>query len=168
VVPEGGTEAYSASVRVMDPIKNRTKYHLIYITRHPKGIKEFMEQSEKLDMIQPQLRAQAKFDRNIQQRGAAQTSLGLDHLMSGVSPTDDPFAVVDVKGYWLSKLSTVPKVFGLVEMVQLLSESGCYLSTLQQALGELIAEGRVKNLDAKRKRSKNHVDFDKGEHLIRI
>lgn len=37
--------ALSAYVTVLDPLIDRTKYHLLYITRHPLGIIKFMEQS---------------------------------------------------------------------------------------------------------------------------
>lgn len=49
-----------ASVPVLYPTKDRTLYHLVYLTRHPKGITVFMEASEQLDMVQRRARAQAK------------------------------------------------------------------------------------------------------------
>ena len=42
----------SAHVRVLDPSKERPKYHLVYVTSHPKGIIEFLEISDDVDVIQ--------------------------------------------------------------------------------------------------------------------
>lgn len=37
----------TAHVSILDPIKERTKYHLVYLTRHPLGIVKFMDTSKK-------------------------------------------------------------------------------------------------------------------------
>src|SRR5258707_134928 len=103
---------------------------------------EFMEQSEKMDMIQPQVRALAQYGRTKQQNGYVQDTFTLEGVERAPS---DPFAVRDLKSYWLEKLSTEPRLFGLEELVELLSETGCYISPLQDALGALISEGKAKN-----------------------
>jgi hypothetical protein len=98
-----------------------------------------------------------------QQNGAVQSALPLDNVDRAPS---DHFVVRDLKAYWLSKLSHEPRRFGLEELVELLAETGCYISPLQSALGQLIAEGKARNLDAKGRRRTNYVDFDKREHLV--
>ncbi len=47
----------SAHVRVLDRERERPKYHLVYLTSHPRGIVELMEISEGLDQVQKQVRA---------------------------------------------------------------------------------------------------------------
>jgi hypothetical protein len=56
--------ALSAYVTVLDPLIDRTKYHLLYITRHPLGIIKFMEQSEIMADVQTTVRAAAKLNKN--------------------------------------------------------------------------------------------------------
>lgn len=60
IVPIRGGKPCAVSVPVLYPLKDRTLYHLVYLTRHPKGITEFMEASEHLDFVQRRVRAQAK------------------------------------------------------------------------------------------------------------
>jgi len=60
IVPARGGKPRVVSVPVLEPTIDRTLYHLIYLTRHAKGITVFMEASEKLDLVQRRTRAQAK------------------------------------------------------------------------------------------------------------
>lgn len=154
----------SAYVKVLDPCKDRTKYDLVYLTRHPKGITVFMEASEKLDLVQKTVRAQAKQDRRIEQSGqrelfAAETALKDD---------EDRIELSVVKDYWLKKLSPEPKRFGIVQLADMLEETGWFISDFQNAFRELDTEGKAKNLDAKRTRPVNTVNFDENENLKRI
>lgn len=63
-VPNGsrGYRARTAYVSVLDPLHRRTKYHLIYLTSHPTGIVEFMDISEKVDLVQARVRAAKRLD----------------------------------------------------------------------------------------------------------
>jgi three-Cys-motif partner protein len=63
----------SAYVRVLDREKERPKYHLVYLTNHPRGIIEFMEISEGLDIVQKRVRAETK-------RAARATKSGMGDL----------------------------------------------------------------------------------------
>ena len=60
------------------------------------------------------------------------------------------------------------RLFGLNEFTEMHEETGWFHSTLQEGLGTLIGVGRVRNVDAKKKRTKNYVDFQKGGHLVRV
>ena len=55
-----GGIARTASVPVLYPLRDRTLYHLVYLTRHAKGLSVFMEASEKIEYVQRRSRAQAK------------------------------------------------------------------------------------------------------------
>jgi three-Cys-motif partner protein len=152
----------SAYVKVLDPYKNRTKYHLVYLTRHPKGITVFMEESEKVDFIQREVRAKTKQDRCIENSG--QTEM---FAASCTLSEDDKRDLEVVKNYWLSRLSLIPKKFGIDELADMLEETGWFKSDFQNAFKELERENKVKNIDAKGKRHVNAVNFENGEFLKR-
>ena len=153
----------SAYVKILDPYKDRTKYDLVYLTRHPLGIKVFMEVSEKLDLVQKLVRAQTKQERRIDK--SRQNELFSAEINIA---NEDKVALSDVKEYWLSKLSYKPKRFGDEELADMLEDTGWFISDFQKAFNELISEGQVKNLDASRKRPVHAVHFDKGEFLKRL
>jgi len=153
----------SAYVKILDPYKNRTKYDLVYFTRHPLGIKVFMEVSEKLDLVQKIVRAQTKQERRIDKSGQKELFPAEINIAN-----DDKVNLSDVKEYWLSKLSCKPRRFGDEELADMLEETGWFISDFQKAFNELISEGQVKNLDASRKRPVHAVHFDKGEFLKRL
>ncbi len=155
----------SAYVNVLDPYKDKTKYDLVYLTRHPMGIKEFMETSENVDIIQKRVRAQTKQRRRIEKTQQYEFSFEkkYDKEMEDLS---------EVKDYWLRKLSCEPIRFGVTEMADMLEETDWFVGDFQNAFRELQDEGNVKNLDAKRRRSKNFVGFrnngGNGEYLRRL
>lgn len=49
--------ARAAHARVMNPERDRTKYHVVYLTSHPLGVVKFMEISAMADRVQAQVRA---------------------------------------------------------------------------------------------------------------
>ena len=60
ILPSRGQKPRAVSVPVLYPTVERTLYHLVYLTRHPRGITVFMDASEKLDLVQRRARAQAQ------------------------------------------------------------------------------------------------------------
>lgn len=58
--PDGARRSRTYSAVVKDKDKERTKYHLVYGTRHWKGIIEFASQSDKAELIQRVVRIQVK------------------------------------------------------------------------------------------------------------
>ena len=153
----------SAYVKILDPYKDRTKYDLVYLTRHPLGIKVFMEASEKLDLVQKFVRAKVKQEHRIDKSGQKELFPAEINIAN-----EDKVDLSDVKDYWLSKLSFKPKRFGIEELADMLEETDWFISDFQKAFNELISEGQVKNLDASRKRPVHAVHFDKGEFLKRL
>ena len=151
--------AYHA--RVMDREKERTKYHLVYVTRHPQGIIEFAEQSEKVDLIQKVVRIQTKRD-----------SSGQPDLFAAKDEAerqdDDRVDLAVVKEYWLSMLGFDPTPFDNKVLADMLEETGWLIRDIQEAFGELLAEGKAQNMDAAKKRPKHFVHFNKAEQLRRI
>ena len=153
-----------AYVKVLDPYKNRTKYDLVYLTRHPRGIKVFIEASEKLDIVQRKVRAQAKQNKRIKNTGQRE----LFPADAVLKDKDNKIDISVVKSYWLDKLTDKPKCFGIDVLADMLEETGWFISDFQRAFNSLQAEGKVRNLDAKGKRPVHAVHFDKGEYLEKI
>lgn len=144
---------------VMDRDKDRTKYHMVYVTRHPKGIKVFAQQSEIVESTQKVVRIQAKRDASGQ---------------GGLFPAEEEAELdghVDlaaVKKYWLDLLSTEPLPFGDDVLADMLESTGWLIRDFQQAFGELINEGRVENTDARGRRKIHYIHFDKAEKLRKL
>lgn len=154
--------ARSAYARVLDPERDRPKYHLVYLTTHHRGLIEFMEASEKLDLIQKLVRADTK-QRNREEKSGMQ---GLFDDAEQVREQDGHVGVEEVEKYWLNQLSYEPRRFGEAEFADMLEETDWFPSDLQRALGNLMQRGLVRNLDALGKRRSRFLHFDKtGERL---
>lgn len=164
VAPVRGGKPRTACVKVHKILQDRTLYHLVYLTRHPKGIVEFMAASEGLDLVQRKIRAIAKQEERVERKG--QFELFAAH--EEIKVQDDRVDRFDVKAYWLDKLSTTPRQFGPDDLADMLEETDWFASDFQKAFKELESAGRVKNLDAKRTRPVNAVNFEKGEHLVKL
>lgn len=162
IVPARGRKPRSVSVPVLMPTIDRTLYHLVYLTRHPKGIVVFMEASEHLDLVQRHVRAQAKQEK----RESRSHQLELFPSAEGVheGKQADP---AEVKSYWLNRLTSAPCLFGIEELADMLEETGWFESDFQKAFGDLERAGKVKNLDSTGKRKTKFVHYDKGERLTR-
>lgn len=148
-------------VRVMDPSKERPKYHLIYLTSHPKGLIEFMEISQGVDLIQKQIRATKKFDKR-------EAESGVRDMFSDESATNTEPSTVDetaVDAYWVSFLSSGMQAIGQIAFADILEETDWLPDTLQTSLSRLIASGQVINLDSATKRPKRPLHFEKTERL---
>jgi len=163
LVPSGGDRPRTAYVKVLKPLKNRTLYHLIYLTRHPKGITEFMEASEKLDLVQKTIRAVVKQEHRIEKSGQEE----LFDAHEQVTEEDGHVDLSMVKEYWLNHLTSRPVRFGIDRLADMLEETGWFIRDFQEAFKELEKSDKVKNLDVKRTRPVNAVNFEKGERLIK-
>lgn len=164
VVPTRGDKPRTACVQVKKVLLDRTLYHLVYLTRHPKGIAEFMAASDGLDLVQKRLRALAKQEAQVESNGqmvliAADKSIKKEEGRADLS---------EVKSYWLTKLSSTPRRFGITELADMLEETDWFASDFQKAFKELDTEGKVKNQDAKKTRPVNAVNFEKGEMLVKL
>jgi hypothetical protein len=122
-----------------------------------------MEASEKLDLVQKFVRAQVKQERRVA-KSSQMEWIAADFGIKDDVKTD----LSEIKEYWLRKLSYEPERFGYEELADMLEEKGWFISDFQKAFNELISEGKVKNLDASRKRPVHAVHFDKGEFLKKL
>lgn len=170
VLPLQGRRPRSATVPIQRPDKDRTIYHLVYLTRHPLGIVKFMEASEPLDFVQKAVRIQAKHDKKIKASGQGELFGAFENIKVGQGGV--PITVV--KEYWLRQLTIEPQLFGIDRLADMLEETGWFESNFQEAFHELQLEGKVKNLDdaEKTRRKKKFVHFDanrsSGEQLAKV
>lgn len=158
--------ARSAYVRILDPLKNRPKYHLVYVTTHPKGILEFMGISEKVDLIQRQVRTIKKENERELRTGTSDMFGGGDVLVDAGFSTDP----ADVDRYWLDYLQVSTRHVGRSEFAKILEDTDWFPSDLQASLLRLIQAGQVENIDAKGKRHKTplHLGAGSGERLRKL
>ena len=153
--------ARSAYVRVMDPSKERPKYHLVYLTSHPRGIVEFMEISESIDLIQKQVRASKRSE-------ARAKRSGMDDLFGADSLIDKEEGHVgpdQVDRFWLEYLARGVRKVGDGEFAAILEETNWFPGDLQSSLVRLIDANLVQNLDAQRRRPKKPLHWEKSERL---
>lgn len=168
IAPVHSGKPRTAHVPILYPLKDRTLYHLVYLTRHAKGICVFMEESEKLEFVQKQVREQAK---QVNREGrSSQREL---FQSSDLIQPERRNSLQEVKSYWLNKLSDAPRRFGIDQLADMIEETGWFESDFQTVFGELAGQGIVANLDDQTKRRrKKFVHFDaydnQGEHLIRL
>ena len=152
----------SAYVRVLDPAKERPKYHLVYLTRHARGIVEFMETSQGVDIVQREVRAAKKDE-------ARATRWGTPDMFGSESYIDDGKDRLhggEVEQYWLEYLRLAGRQVGELEFAEMLEETNWFPIDFQSALGRLIDRGAVRNHNAKRHRAKKPLHWDKkGEFL---
>lgn len=156
--------ARSAYVSVQDPAKDRTKYDLVYLTSHPLGIIRFMEISEKLDLVQKRVRAATKQHKRILKSG--QDELFPSHEL--IDEDEGRGRPDEVELFWLKQLSYTPNRFDSHKFADLLEETDWFPGDLQEALGRLIASGKVINVDARGKRRKHFLHHDKGGELLQL
>jgi len=164
ILPTWGGKPRVVSVPVLYPTIDRTLYHLVYLTRHPKGITVFMEESDQLDLIQRRAREDAKH----RELGSWQRNMFTESTLIG---KEKKAVITEAMSYWLDRLSSTPRRFGIEELADMIEETGWFESDFQAAFHKLEREGRVRNLDATRKRRSRYIRFaehgGKGERLVK-
>jgi three-Cys-motif partner protein len=151
----------SAHVRVLDRERERPKYHLVYLSSHPRGIVELMEISEGVDQIQKQVRVFTK-------QAARIRKTGQDELFDEseiVDPDAGHVNIAEVERFWIGYLSGGEKRVGVEEFADMLEQTDWFPGDFQRALLKLIEAGKVRNLDAKGKRPKQPLHWKEGERL---
>lgn len=158
--------ARSAHVRVMDPDRRRPKYHLVYLTAHPKGIVEFMEISEKLDVVQRRVSASK---RNARQQAKSGTGdlFGAESY-EAATPAALEAQPHEVDGFWLQYLTEGPQRIDEAKMADLIEATGWMPSEFQTSLSRLIEDGHVRNRDAKRRRRSRPLHYEKAGEVLEL
>lgn len=154
--------ARSAYVTVLDPLHRRTKYHLVYVTSHPTGIIEFMDISERVDLVQRQVRAAKQIDARQQKTGVTDM-FGADLRPE---PEDGRCSPSDVDAFWRGYLSAGERRVGTADFADILETTNWLPGELQSSLVRLVKAGAVRNLDADASRRRTRpLHFDKAERL---
>lgn len=154
--------ARSAYVTVLDPLHRRTKYHLVYVTCHSTGIVEFMGISERVDLVQRQVRAAKQID-------VRQQKTGVTDMFSTdpqKEPVDGRCSPEDVEAFWRNYLAAGERRVGTADIAEILETTNWLLSDLQSSLMRLVKAGTLRNLDADAtKRRTRPLHFEKSERL---
>lgn len=157
---EGKFPARSFHADVLHKDKERVHYHLVYLTRHYKGIVKFAEASEKVDFLQKVLRIQKKLD------ASSQASLFSAEVQA--SHHDSMRANLEnVKSYWLAQLTEQPVQYDEARLADMQEDTGWLTRDFQDAFRELLSEKKVENLDGSPRRTKHPIHFNEKERLRR-
>ena len=148
-------------MRVLDREKERPKYHLVYLTSHPRGIIEFMEISQDIDLIQKQVRAITQ-DRARAERSRMNDLFGPE---TRVDPSQGHANPDDVDRFWIDYLRDGMRPVGADQFADILEQTNWFPGDLQAALVRLIAAGKVVHLDSRRARPKEPLHWKKNERL---
>jgi three-Cys-motif partner protein len=155
----------SAYVRILDPHKERTKYHLVYVTTHPKGVIKFMETYEGADVLQGEVRAQIRDNKKLQKTGTV--DLFADHepfVDDSALKANEPL----VDEFWLSYIG-VERSVDEAGFADILEETNWFPGELQASLSRLILHKKIQNLDAPKPRPKRPLHFEaKGGERLRV
>ena len=164
-VPSGRGEyrARTAYVGVMHPSQERTKYHLVYLTSHHTGVVEFMEISEKVDIVQTRVRAATKLEEKKRSSGTGD----LFAEDAGSESGEGRSSPRDVDAFWRNYLSGGERRIDKAAFADILESTDWFPGELQASLVRLVMSGEVINLDAdaSRRRSKPLHFETKGERL---
>ncbi len=150
----GGAIPRCAHMRVLPGGKSRTVSELVYLTWDPLGVVAFMEASERLENEQRKMLALAVQSEKVK-RSRQLEIFSADKLI-GDSTSADP---AEVKEYWLARLSSTPKQFGVSEFADMLEETGWFMDDFQKAFLDLEREGKVRNLGSTGMRTGNPVRY---------
>ena len=126
------------------------------------GIVEFMDMSEKADLVQRRVRAAKQIDVRQRKTGVMD--------MFGVEPQAEP---VDgrcspdlVDAFWQRYLSAGERRIGTAEFADILETTNWLPGELQSSLVRLVKAGTVRNLDADAsKRRTKPLHFEKAERF---
>ncbi len=145
----------SAYVSIEKPGKKRVHYYLVYLTRHARGIDVFKKEAEGIDIVQRITQQEYSLRRQIQ-ASETEDMFGdaVDMPLSGEEYADNR---VTARTYLLSRLSSEPTLVDYEVWADFLEASDLYPSDFQEAMKELVKEGRVRNIDADVSRRRKHV-----------
>lgn len=151
----------SAYVRVLDREKQRPKYHLVYVTTHPLGVIEFMTISETVDLVQKQVRAELRDAKRERETGVQ------DMFGTAVDTEAGHASADDVDHFWLDYLAAGERRVDEKAFADILEDKDWFPGDLQASLVRLIDAGRVRNLDASRRRPTKPLHYKDGDRLQR-
>jgi len=132
-------------VPIEKPGRSRVHYHLVYLTRHPRGIDVFKTAAEQMEIVQRIAQQECKLRRQIQQSDTADMFGDVEGALTGEECRDNRMMA---KQYLLRRLSKEPTLIDYATWADFLEESDLYPADFQAAMKELVTDGLAKNLDA--------------------
>jgi three-Cys-motif partner protein len=161
-VASGAERTRSVSFPVQYPGSTTSKYFLVHVTHHDLGVIKFAEASEKAHETQQSVRFCV-----IQQRREKKTGNG-DLFADQDAPAEAGQEALEQPWLELLPVAGCEMCIGQPEMAEMIERNNCFIGELQRGLLNLQKQGVIVNLDMKRARSKNGVNFDKTERLKRL
>lgn len=136
----------SAYVTIEKPGRDRALYFLVYLTRHPKGLEVFKDEAEKMNMVQRITQLEVKL------RSRSEKSGTMDLFADQVENESQQLKYLDnrlaAKKFLLERLSELPLLIDMSCWADFLEQTDLYPSDFQAAMGELVRDGVVENVDA--------------------
>lgn len=151
----------TAYVRVLDTKRERAKYHLVYLSSHPKGTIEFMTISHGVEAIQQRVRAERRKDKR--EEATKVKDMFADEMPMTAEGLDN---AADVDKYWLSALRQEPTAINEAVFADILEATDWMPQNLQASLVRLIKAGKIRNLDASQLRPRRPLHPEDGDRLV--
>lgn len=149
--------ARAGHARIMNPERERAKYHLVYLTTHPLGIVKFMEISEGTDRVQSQVRAEKRDKKQTAETGTG--SLWSSAELGELDATHAAGSVVDE--FWRDYLKGGDRLINTAAFADILEKTDWFEGDLQASLVRLVRAGRVVNRSANaQRRHKRPLHYD--------
>lgn len=167
VVPSGRKPftARTAYVTVMHPEKERTKYHLVYLSCHPKGIVEFMNISQTVDVVQVRVRLASQLAEQAAKSGTM--DMFVEHAVAEADGSRSSPEAVD--SFWIDYLRKGERKVDQAAFADILETTNWLPRELQASLARLIVRGAVINLDAVgKKRTVRPLHFEGSGESLRL
>jgi three-Cys-motif partner protein len=156
--------ARTAYVTVLDPLQQRTKYHLVYLTTHPQGVVEFMEISQRIDLVQRKVRAATKFNARRDETGIVDMFGPSNDAREGARETGR--LAIEVDDFWRDYLANGPRRIDTAAFADILERTNWLPSELQASLVRLVRAAELQNLDGNAaSRRTRPLHFKVGERL---
>lgn len=153
-----GGQPRSAYARIMDPNRNRPKYHLVYFTSHPRGVVEFMKISQSVSLVQRHVRA------SLQQKRRFEKERTEDMFANAelASQTVEAASPTEVDEFWRALLRSAggSKTITIDDFADILETTDWFEDELQASLARLIDARKVSNADAPKRRPKRPLHFE--------
>lgn len=157
--------ARTAYVTVLHPEKERTKYHLVYLSCHPRGVIEFMNISQAVDIVQARVRLASQLAERSSRAGTM--DMFVDHAVAEADGSRSTPEEVD--RFWLDYLSKGERKVDQVAFADILESTNWLPRELQASLARLIEQGVVVNLDAVgKKRTARPLHFEGSGEFLRL
>lgn len=136
--------ARTAYVTVMHPEKERTKYHLVYLSCHPKGIVEFMKISQAVDIVQARVRLANQLKGQAAKSGTM--DMFVEHAIAEVDGARS--TPEDVDRFWRDYLAGGERRINQASFADILEVTNWLPKELQDSVQRLLKSGEIVNLDS--------------------